>query len=421
MHTVAVGPSAHFKQSLAAFANWFTRRENQLVCGLALLALLLHLLVVPYQDRLVADEQYYVSDARAIISGADITHLEHPSLGKLFIAAGISVFGDNPWGWRIPAIIFAVTSVVLFYFICLKLAGRLTALLASLFFIFEALVFNYSGVAQLDVFSLTFMLLAFLLYLRGRYAFSGIALALSALCKLTGLLGIVAILVHWSITKWRPTSRDINALLLSPLMCLVAFMLLMPLFDFAATREWLDPIARLQDMTVRYQTLTFESAAVPGLLPPSHPLSWILIPSYYYPSDYQFFAGISPTLWIMIVPSMVYMIYEFRRNRSNASLFVLAWVAATYLLWIPLVEATGRATYLYYFYPTVGAICLAIGFAMQRLWQSSLQGRLARYRRWILATIIGYLLIHLLWFLILTTVTYAITFLVQGTRLTAPT
>ncbi len=366
--------------------------------SLALLALILHLCVVPYGSMLIWDESWYVPDARSILHGEELTTLEHPSLGKLFIACGISVFGDNPWGWRVPSAIFAVASIVLFYLICRKLAGKLVALLASILLIFESLTFVISGVAMLDVFSLTFMLLAFLFYLQDRHVFSGVSLALSGLCKMTGFLGGSAILVHWLIRKRRQSPRSIGLFLVS---AFVAFMILMTLTDFAATREWLSPIDRVWIMLVAHEAATFETMTPEELAMASYPWVWILslTMGWQFAHLPAYKTMISPALWILIIPSMGYMLYEFAKNNRDISLFALLWFAATYIVWIPLVLATDRQTFLFYFYPTIGAVCMATGFAMKRLWEVSSKGRIAQYRRLIGAAIIGYLALHVLFFL----------------------
>jgi predicted membrane-bound dolichyl-phosphate-mannose-protein mannosyltransferase len=381
----------------AGVRGWFSARENQLVLLLALVALVLHLCVVPYGTMPIFDEYHYVPEALSIIHDGQVTHPEHPPLAKLFIALGITVFGDNPWGWRIPSVVFGVASVVIFYFICRRLAGRLAALLATALLVFETLTFVFSGLAMLDVFSLTFMLLSFLLYLRGRCVFSGVSLALSALCKMTGLFGGLVILIHWALTKRRVPSRSMGVLLAS---AVVAFLALMPLLDFAAAREWLNPFARVWDMLFRHQELTWAE------LPPefrsfvSYPWEWILSPSagYYFGEFPDYRAIISPTVWILIMPSVAYMLYEAVKSRSELSVFALAWFAGTYLPWV-LLAAAGRVTYLFYFYPTVGAICLPIGLTASRLWRSPLRRRSAHYGWLISACVVGYFLLHLVFFL----------------------
>jgi len=346
------------------------------------------------------DENYYINEARSIIHEAEITHSEHPPLGKLFIAGGISVFGDNPWGWRIPSVIFSTASILIFYFICRRLMGKLATVLASVLFTFETLTFFISGLAMLDVFSLTFMLLAFLFYLQNRYVFSGVALALSALCKMTGLLGVLVIIAHWILTRRKESPRTIAYFLASTV---IAFMLLMPLFDFAATREWISPIDRLWDMAVYAQELTYENS----IFQLTYPWEWMISPAGYSPINYpDIIMIINSMLFILIIPSMGYMVYEFIKNRTNASLFAILWFSATYLFWIPLVLATDRVTYIYYFVPTTGAVCIAIGFALSRLWEMQERGHFTEnrplinlvIRRLIQVVIVGYLALYVLFF-----------------------
>ena len=189
--------SGTLRSSVSALLNRLARRERLLLGLLALLLLALHLYVIPIQDTLIYDEAYYVPAARSIVEGGELLAAEHPPLAKLLISFGITVFGDNQWGWRIPSIIFSVALVVFFYYLCRELAGRNVALFSTLIFAFETLVFNYSGLAMLVVFSTAFMLLAFLFYLRGHYVISGILITLSGLCRMTGFLGLLPILVHW--------------------------------------------------------------------------------------------------------------------------------------------------------------------------------------------------------------------------------
>ena len=53
----------------------------------------------------------YVPAGRAITAGLPDPNFEHPPLGKLAIASGMAVLGDNPWGWRIVAAITGTVGV----------------------------------------------------------------------------------------------------------------------------------------------------------------------------------------------------------------------------------------------------------------------------------------------------------------------
>jgi hypothetical protein len=183
------------------------------------------------------------------------------------------------------------------------------------------------------------------------------------------------------------------------------FIVLLPLTDFAATREWLNPITRVGDMLLYHQGLTGEGHDISG---PSPPWEWLL---EYQGIIVQSYPGIKLTMsiamWPFIVPSICYMLYDYIRNRSNVSLFVLLWFTATYLIWIPVVIATDRITYLYYMYPVMGAISLAMGFALSKLWAVKVNGRFllshpginTAIRRIIQVAIIGLMALHILFFI----------------------
>ena len=51
------------------------------------------------EGKAIFDEKaYYLEAARSYLQNRDDPNMEHPPLGKMFIAAGIKVFGDNPYG-----------------------------------------------------------------------------------------------------------------------------------------------------------------------------------------------------------------------------------------------------------------------------------------------------------------------------------
>jgi predicted membrane-bound dolichyl-phosphate-mannose-protein mannosyltransferase len=365
------------RPSLGAGLAWVWEREWLVVSLILLVALLLHLFVLPYWTEPYMDEEHYVPEARAILEDGPMEHLEHPALGKLLIAAGIEVLGDDHWGWRTLSVLFAVASIGLFYLICRRLAGRACAVLAAFLLVFESLTFVHSGLATLDGFALTFMLLAFLLYVKDRYVLSGGAIALAGLCKMTGLLVIPVILIHWLVVKRR--ERSVIELAYMTILPVALFLLLMPVVDWGATGEWSSPIDRLGDMASHHEGLTADMLTPEQLEDISRPWEWILSPiGQLSTTAGGTIALINPLVWLLIVPSMGYMVYEWMKSRSRTALFVLLWFAGICLVWIPLVLITDRVSYLYYFMPAAGAVCLAIGMAMVRIWESRAGGRMDR-------------------------------------------
>jgi predicted membrane-bound dolichyl-phosphate-mannose-protein mannosyltransferase len=274
-----------------------------------------------------------------------------------------------------------------------KRASFLAAFLLAL----DNLSFIQASIAMLDVYCMAFMLLSFWLYLKGRYLLSGVSVGLSALAKLSGALALPVILQHWLLTKRAGPTQFVASMLSS----YASFLLLMPLFDFVVFRQFLNPIARVWTMLSLGGKLTFANVTHEAA---SRPWDWILRPeimAYWYEPHY--IAAISFTIWALIIPSTVYMAFKAVKG-SAAALFGIAWFASTYLFWIPVSIITDRISFVYYFYPTVGAICIGLGLGLSQLltvWTIKRTGKL----RWIaILAVSGYLLLHVGVFVILSPV-----------------
>jgi dolichyl-phosphate-mannose-protein mannosyltransferase len=368
------------------------------LCLLVLVVVALHFSVVDQPHLLVFDEQHYVPDALSIIEGSGTSISEHPPLGKLFIALGIFLFGDTPLGWRFFSIVFGIAGIVLFYFICrqLQMPPR-ASFLATFLLALSNMSFVQASVAMLDVYCLTFMLGCFYLYLRGRYLPSGISLGLSALSKISGALGFISIFLHWLVRKRKSPARFYGLMLIA----VASFVLLMPLFDFIAFGHLVSPVERIKDILSLSGSLTFANTSHVAL---SHPWDWVLRPEMmYYWYEPRYIGAISFTIWIMIIPVLIYMIFRARRG-DDASLFGLCWFAGTYLVWIPMSLISDRISFVYYFYPTIGAICIGLGLGLSHLldiWRARREGKL----RWVAGLAVPvYLASHLTIFVILSPV-----------------
>lgn len=118
-------------------------------------------LAVPSEK--VFDEVHYVRAASFYLAGQEDPNWEHPPLGKMFIALGMLIFGDNPLGWRFFPFILGCLSAVLVFFIARALGlGFTGALIAGFLYSFDFLSFIQGRMAMLDIFVSFFILLAFL-------------------------------------------------------------------------------------------------------------------------------------------------------------------------------------------------------------------------------------------------------------------
>jgi dolichyl-phosphate-mannose-protein mannosyltransferase len=355
---------------------------------------------IMHTTDMIFDENHYVAEARGIIAGWGPHYTEHPPLGKMFIELGIRLFGDWPLGWRFFSAIFGIGSVVLFYFICstLKLS-RKTQLFATFLFGFDNMNFVQSDLALLDVFSVTFMLAAFLLYLKARYFSSGLAIALAGLAKMTGLLAGLVLFVYWLGTKKR-RFRDITLVAGATI---VFFIALYPVLHYVLSFTWENPVSLISELLRRSGILTFENN---WHILSSKPWQWLINPGmFFYSLDPQYIAAVSPTIWVMILPSVAFMVI-LALKKNVAALFGVSWFAAAYLPWIPLVLITDRITFIYYFYPVIGAICLGIGMGIDKLLDISNKTNDPLSKRITHITTYIYLGIHMLLFIVLSPVFY---------------
>jgi dolichyl-phosphate-mannose-protein mannosyltransferase len=368
------------------------------LCLIVLTTLALHFAIVDKPASLVLDEQYYIKEARNVIENHRIVFQEHPPLGKLFIVAGINTFGDNTLGWRFSSIMLGTACIILFYFICrrLNLSTR-TASIATFLLGLENMTFIQSSVAMLDVFFLFFMFVAFLLYLNGRYVSSGIAVGLSALAKLVGALAMPALIIHWFFSRINRSRWFAMTVALS----VISFVVLMPLFDFFLVLDFshvTSPLDRIKTMLSLTSSLTFANSLHESM---SHPWAWLLrykvMPFWWTP---HYLSAISPSIWALIIPAFAYMLYKAIK-KDEAGLFGVAWFASTYLLWIPASLITNRISYVYYFYPSIGAVCIGVGMGLSRL-IDIFQGRRSGKLKWAaLGFVVAVFLVHIVSFMIL--------------------
>jgi dolichyl-phosphate-mannose-protein mannosyltransferase len=405
---------------------------------LVIFSFLLHISVIAQPNEPLFDEQHYVPDARRIINGEGTERVEHPPVGKLFIVAGIKVFGDNPWGWRMPAVILGTIAIILFYDICRRLgASHKVAFLATFLLALENLTFIHSGMAMLDIYVLFFTIISFWLYLKGWWELAALAVALAGLSKLSGILSIVPIGLHWLIIGFKssmPKSspgpdtgrfdrfiyqygrplRFILAMGLAP----IAFILFMPLFDFMVWGRWLDPIAQIKNMSQLTAGIKFDTYIDPATnlfkAPlPSRPWEWILSPSgsfYFYgwlfnPAKYTLaalaywftptYTGlVSPTIWfsgLFAIPFILWRAFK----KENLAIFALCWFIGTWLAWIPLSLATNRVSFIFYYLPTIGAICIGTTLILRAFMDKAQAHQKGKLKRFLELLVVLFLLLHL--------------------------
>jgi len=166
---------------------------------IALASFVLRLFNIASIKSFIFDEVYYVDGARDLLKyGVEVTgknpeFVVHPPVGKWLIGSGISIFGDNPLGWRFATALVGSLMILLVALIAQRLfySPILTALASALMAI-DGLALVHSRTALLDNFLAFFILAATYFFISRRYWWSGLFLGLALATKWSALYFIVA-------------------------------------------------------------------------------------------------------------------------------------------------------------------------------------------------------------------------------------
>ncbi len=182
--------------------------------GFVLLALVrLGIPTTPYFD-----EVHYLPAARAVLELDLATNVEHPPLAKQLMALGIALFGDNPWGWRLPSLLFGALAL----FAAMRAAWfssntRAASLLTGFFVGTNFLLFVHARIAMLDVFMVAFLMVALWMFAgavrenetgRWRLVVCGVALGCAMASKwnavpIAMLPGLAFLVARWKAERRR--------------------------------------------------------------------------------------------------------------------------------------------------------------------------------------------------------------------------
>lgn len=112
-----------------------------------------------FMNGMYFDELYHARTAYEHLNNMDVYETTHPPLGKIIISIGISIFGMNPFGWRIMGALFGIAMIPIMYAFGKRLFKRSElALLASFLFAFDFMHFSQTRIATIDVYGVFFIL-----------------------------------------------------------------------------------------------------------------------------------------------------------------------------------------------------------------------------------------------------------------------
>lgn len=183
------------------------------MCALGV-GLRIHALSFP--SDFLFDEHHFVENARNYLAGKPDLN-DHPPLGKLFIALSISALGDSSLAWRLPSLLFGLTSIVVAGVTARRLfESQRAAFVAAAFVAADGFLITYSRAALLDGYLALCSLLAVLVATTRpspRYVLLGGLLAGSAVSiKFSGLAVFVPLAIGIATAKGLKGRRETSFL-----------------------------------------------------------------------------------------------------------------------------------------------------------------------------------------------------------------
>jgi len=350
---------------------------------------------------LIFDEAYYVNAARIILGLPASSHYadsplgldpntEHPPLGKLLMAGSMSIFGDDPLGWRLPSIVAGLVALVVVFEIVRRTdRSAWLAVLVVALVSFDNLTYVHGRIGTLDMMVLAPMLIGSLLALQRRWLLAGIAIGVALLFKITALYALLAVGMWLLFTDgpawWRRRRiplRELAGPVVFVVAAAVVFIGGLAVLDarYTTFTSPFDHIAQMVSYGASLQTRV-STAACPAA--DSQPWQWLFneCQIQYYRIDVTVKAGeevltkvptidfrgaLNPLLVGAIPIAALFTAWYAWRTRNQLAIWAITWTAANYLPYIPLALFTNRIMYIYYVLPLVPALAAGVALLLVR-------------------------------------------------------
>jgi predicted membrane-bound dolichyl-phosphate-mannose-protein mannosyltransferase len=319
------------------------------------------------------DEVYHAFTARIILHGDPKAwewwnpHPEgfayewtHPPLAKLGMVAGMKIFGENAFGWRIPGALLGVGSVFLVFLIAKTLfQDELIALLSAAIFSLDGLALVMSRIGMNDSYLLFFSLLTIFLFLKKKNFWAALAFGLAISSKWSAIWILPILGAAW-LSRFKNFKLSYFwFLILPPLVYLASYL---PMF---LTGHNLSIFWGMQQQMWWYHT---------GLKA-THPYTspwwnWPLMvrPIYLYTSDEignmvsRIYAIGNPAIfWGGLVAIISAAVYSFKERNRKLGLVVFSYLAF-FVPW----AASPRIMFLYHYLPSIPFLAIASGYVLRR-------------------------------------------------------
>lgn len=364
-------------------------RTAAIACLFGLIALTLFLAGIGNPARSYYDEGYYIPAARALLTDTPGPNNGSPPLGKLLIAQGIRVMGDNPLGWRVPGAIFGSLALVAVFLWTLLLTRDVSAAaVAACLTLFNNFLFVMSRIAMLDVFLVCFLFWGLVAYTAALeleisakkrkillYC-AGISLGFATAVKLNGVDALAVLLLVSCALLWLSTWRAAtsNASLFryaqnlrqAGIIHLALALVAVPILSFSIT-FW--PLCRSLHVPFNIGQLTgmvlylwrFKVTVGVNMVIAS---KWYTWPVHFAPQRALSYLLGNPVIMLGGIGALIFGLRRIWKSWALAETLVVVLYAAYWLQWA---VTPVKATFYYYYFPSAMFLGVAMALALRNL------------------------------------------------------
>jgi len=356
--------------------------------------------VKTYMTGTMFDEVYHGRTAYEFLHGLTTYETTHPHLGKELIAAGILLFGMNPFGWRFMTVIFGILLIPVMYLFARRLlkepfsAAATTALL-----VFDCMHYNLSRIATIDIFAAFFILLMY--YFMYRYfqadtacracapdmagakfpsksvalplALSGISMACGVATKWTGVyagLGLGILFIWYTVTHFPK-----NQVLRLFGFCCVFFIAVplavytlcfLPVVGYTPYKNLIDKALQGTQYMFNYHS---KLVAEHYYSSPFYewPIIWMPLLDANDAVSGNTVSAIScmgnPAVWWVGIPCQLYVFFRWIFRKDKKAGFLCISYLAQYVPWM----SVSRITFIYHYFPAILFVILMMGYTMAHI------------------------------------------------------
>lgn len=284
----------------------------------------------------------------------------HPPVAKLGMVLGMSIFGQNSFGWRIGGAILGVGSVYLVYLLAKGLFDdEAIALMSAGVFSLDGLTLVMSRIGMNDSYLLFFSLLSVYLFMKEKYLFSAMAFGLALSSKWSAIWALPILGIIFLSRKIKFRKEFLWFFVLPPIIYLASY-IQMFLTGHNISVWW-----EMQQQMWWYHT---------GLKA-THPYSsqwwsWPLLirPIYLYTSDEiggmvgKIYAMGNPLVfWFGLSSMLLSFAYSFIEKNKKLGIVVFS-----YLIFFAPWALSPRIMFLYHYLPSIPFLAIATGYVLRR-------------------------------------------------------